>query len=106
MRSPANQAKLRRKEHVQTAEDGRLFMTCHICCGPIWLGLQAWDASHPVPDAFGGKIVRPAHRKCRRRRTSLVDVPAIAKSKRVLEKHLGIKPKGWHSKFPFWLRMT
>ena len=26
-------------------------------------------------------------------------VPAIAKSKRVIEKHLGIKPKGWNTKF-------
>jgi hypothetical protein len=73
-------------------------MVCHLCGGPIWLRLEGWDASHPVADAFGGKVVLPAHTKCHKRQTATFDLPAIAKRKRVIEKHLGIKPKGWNTK--------
>ena len=50
-------------------------------------------------DALGARVVLPAHDKCHKRQTAKFDLPAIAKSKRVIEKHLGIKPKGWGSKY-------
>lgn len=66
--------------------------TCHICKGEIQPG-QAWDVSHEIPLALGGgddeENRRAAHRKCHRGHTATVDLPAIARAKRVRAKHHG-----------------
>jgi hypothetical protein len=60
---------------------------------------QEWDVSHEIPLEAGGKdddsnwLV--AHRSCHRKHTATVDVPLIAKVKRIHQKHIGAKrPKG------------
>lgn len=65
---------------------------CHLCKGEIQPG-QAWDVSHEIPLAQGGadddENRRAAHRKCHRSHTATVDLPAIAKTKRIRAKHRG-----------------
>ena len=58
---------------------------CHICGKPV-----SWDElhiSHLVPLAQGGRDVdsnrRPAHAACHNELTRTVDLPAIAKDKRI-----------------------
>jgi hypothetical protein len=70
---------------------------------------EDWDVSHDIPLEAGGKDDATnwfvAHRKCHRVHTSTVDVPLIAKVKRVHQKHVGAKksrspmPLGRDSKF-------
>jgi hypothetical protein len=56
---------------------------------------EDWDVSHEIPLEAGGKdddtnwLV--AHRKCHRTHTSKVDIPLIAKVKRIHQKHIGAK---------------
>lgn len=63
---------------------------CHLCNGEITPG-QAWDVSHEIPlellGADDDTNRRAAHRKCHRRHTATVDIPAIARAKRVQAKH-------------------
>ncbi len=71
---------------------------CHFCNGRINGVREGWDISHELPLELGGSDeddanMKPAHRKCHRAHTSAVDVPAIAKAKRIERKHLGIAPK-------------
>ena len=80
-------------------ELGRYYLICHICGSRIDPVREPWEAEHVVPHAFGGQALKPAHYKCHKVKTSTVDVPAIAKSKRASDKHLGIKRKGWGGKF-------
>jgi 5-methylcytosine-specific restriction endonuclease McrA len=67
---------------------------CHLCGGKIKPG-EAWDVSHDRPLALLGEDDdtnrKPAHRKCHRAHTAAVDIPAIAKAKRLQAAHLGIK---------------
>ncbi len=68
---------------------------CHLCSGLIYVG-QAWDVSHEIPLELGGadndENRRVAHRRpCHRDRTALVDLPAIAKAKRVQASHHGAR---------------
>ncbi len=64
--------------------------TCHLCEGEITPG-QAWDISHEIPLELLGRDDesnrRCAHRKCHRRHTATVDIPAIARAKRIEAKH-------------------
>jgi hypothetical protein len=70
---------------------------------------EDWDVSHDIPLEAGGKDDATnwfvAHRKCHRVHTSTVDVPMIAKVKRIHQKHVGAKksrspmPLGRGSKF-------
>lgn len=66
--------------------------TCHLCRGLIYVG-QAWDVSHEIPLELHGSDDdanrRAAHRKCHRDHTAAVDIPAIAKAKRVQAYHHG-----------------
>jgi 5-methylcytosine-specific restriction endonuclease McrA len=75
---------------------GHIFLVCHLCGARIDPVRDKWDAEHVIPHAFGGTVLKPAHEKCHRQKTSNDDVPAIAKSKRVSDRHFGIKrPKGF-----------
>lgn len=64
--------------------------TCHLCKGTITPG-QAWDISHEIPLELLGRDDesnrRCAHRKCHRIHTATVDIPAIARAKRIEAKH-------------------
>lgn len=63
---------------------------CHLCKGTITPG-QAWDISHEIPLELLGRDDdsnrRAAHRKCHRGHTATVDIPAIARAKRIEAKH-------------------
>lgn len=98
MRSASAQAKLRREvfhANKQLGDDGRPYLICAACGGKIDVATEGWEAAHDVADYFGGTTAKPMHVKCHRRLTATEDIPAIAKSKRLEEKHLGIRRKGW-----------
>lgn len=63
---------------------------CHLCNGKIYPG-QGWDVSHEIPlellGADDDTNRRAAHRKCHRVHTATVDIPAIARAKRIEAKH-------------------
>ena len=67
---------------------------CHLCGGRITAG-QAWDVSHDIPLAAGGKDDdanrKPAHRKCHAIQTATVDAPLIAKTRQQYWRHIGAK---------------
>lgn len=70
---------------------------------------EDWDVSHENPLEISGRdgpdnwLV--AHRRCHRRHTAEVDIPLIAKVKRIHQRHIGAKktrnplPGGRHSKW-------
>lgn len=70
---------------------------CHLCSMKVIPG-QEWDVSHDIPLEAGGADDASnwlvAHRKCHRVHTSTVDIPLIAKVKRIHQRHIGArKPK-------------
>ena len=75
---------------------------CHICCMKVDAG-QDWDVSHEIPLEMGGKDDETnwlvAHRKCHRVHTATVDMPRIAKTKRIQQRHIGAKQS--RSPMPF-----
>ena len=68
--------------------------TCHLCSMKVTAG-QEWDVSHEQPLEAGGRDDASnwlvAHRKCHRAHTSAVDMPLIAKVKRIHQRHIGAK---------------
>jgi len=67
------------------------FPACNIpgCGRPVKPG-EAWVESHfPVPHALGGEETGVAHEVCNRIYAANVEVPAIAKAKRVRRKFVG-----------------
>lgn len=84
------------------AKDGRMLMDCHICRTPIDPVTQSWEAEHVIPVWYTGAndpdAVWPAHKKCHALKTPK-DQADIAKSKRMRERHYGIKRasgfRGW-----------
>ena len=81
-------------------ENGRVYMICHICNGPIWPSKgDAWEAEHVMRRCLSNDDsaanLRPAHVKCHKVKTA-ADVSENAKGKRVSDKVLGIERKsGW-----------
>lgn len=67
------------------------FPTCNIpgCGLPVKPG-ERWVESHyPVPHALGGTETGVAHEDCNKFFAEHVEVPAIAKAKRIRRKHIG-----------------
>lgn len=73
---------------------------CHICEQRI-VG-KGWDVEHIIPLALGGADDEsnwaPAHKACHAPKTA-EDVAAIARAKRRKANHIGIKKRGWQSKW-------
>lgn len=67
---------------------------CHLCNGLIFVG-QAWDVSHEIPLGLDGaddeSNRRAAHRKCHQDHTATIDLPAIARAKRIQASHHGAR---------------
>lgn len=74
---------------------------CHICGFRIQAG-QKWDVEHVRPIGLLGADdetnMAPAHRICHAPKTA-EDVAAIARAKRRKANHIGIKKRGWQSKW-------
>jgi len=68
--------------------------TCAGCNQKIEAG-KAWDIDHILPLALGGANepdnLQILCRSCHRSKTSLSDVPRIAKTKRIKARHLGAR---------------
>lgn len=66
---------------------------CTFCREEIARETQRWEVSHDIPLELGGADdrtnMRPAHYDCHRQQTAKVDIPRIAKAKRVEAKHNG-----------------
>ena len=81
---------------------------CHLCNMKVIPG-EDWDVSHEIPLECGGADDESnwlvAHRKCHRVHTATVDMPQIAKVKRIRQRHIGAKqsksplPGGRNSKW-------
>lgn len=66
---------------------------CCFCKEMIHLDQHRMEISHRIPLAMGGadeeRNMEPAHYDCHRSHTASVDIPQIAKAKRVEKKHTG-----------------
>jgi len=78
---------------------------CEGCGRKLFSGDIHYD--HANPDALGGEPTLEncavLCRSCHQAKTSKKDIPAIAKSNRVRNRHIGIKPP---SKFRGWRKMN
>lgn len=81
------------RKHLSSKQRAELLAAhncrCHLCPVPIKRG-DRWEISHPIPLELGGadddSNRAPAHYKCHRWQTRMVDIPAIAKAKRIVKK--------------------
>lgn len=80
------------RERILDAND----RCCHICNGRIGDD-EGWEIEHVIPWKLtrddSDDNLRPAHKKCHRRKTHKIDRPAINKAERMRAKHLGFWPK-------------
>jgi 5-methylcytosine-specific restriction enzyme A len=93
----SDRKRLSTRERVQCFEDGH--GECHLCFRKIFPG-EVWEVSHPIPLAAGGTDTRenrrPAHKKCHARQTAELDIPLIAKTKRIRARHIGARAPSAH----------
>lgn len=86
-----------RRRHISRAMRIRIWEADKSCpfCGEIIedLKLVRVEVSHTIPLELGGadeeRNMRVAHYECHREHTAKVDIPMIAKAKRVRAKHTG-----------------
>jgi hypothetical protein len=73
------------------------FPRCNICNMDIMPG-QRWHVSHDtlLPRALGGEVTGLAHDRCILDHARNIDVPLIAKAKRIRQRHIG----AWRSSNP------
>ena len=71
-------------------DGGKIYLQCHVCKMCIHPAREAWEADHVTPHALGGTFVLPICIPCHKKKTKK-DVTAIAKTKRVSDRHYGIK---------------
>lgn len=72
-----------------SATDRGDFPICNICELPV-LPSDRWHESHyPVPAALDGQITGVAHAACNLRHAAQVDVPMIARVKRMRRRAIG-----------------
>jgi hypothetical protein len=101
-----------REELYDSCRGDNIFPTCNICGGPIGPG-QKWHQSHNplLPGAIGGKVDGIAHAKCNLDHAHEIDVPLIAKVKRMRQKHIGAyrsssRPINGSKRSPFRKKMN
>lgn len=79
----------RRKKHIFVENAG----ICHYCGVKIDNKRERFEIAHVIALAMGGRDVnpncRPAHVDCHRDATRRVDIPAIARVKRIADRHEG-----------------
>lgn len=105
-RNSGQQLKARRlcfDHHKHLDDTGKIWLTCHICGYLIDPVKDIWHADHVVPHTFDGSDdprsnVKPAHVKCHQDKTKK-DISKNAKSKRARDKHVGIRGRGWNTKY-------
>lgn len=84
------------RRRLSTRDRAAVFAThegvCCFCRGRIQAG-ERWHVHHETPLELGGaddcSNWVPAHEKCHRSHTAAVDVPNIARAKRLEAKHFG-----------------
>lgn len=80
---------------VKAAAAMRAAGNCEQCTRKLMTGDYHFD--HDIPDALGGEPTlencRVLCRSCHKVKTSMEDVPRIAKSKRVRRRHIGIRKR-------------
>ncbi len=85
------------------SDGGAIYLLCHVCKHNIPAAKETWEADHVTPHELGGTFVLPICIPCHEAKTKK-DVTAIAKAKRVHDRHFGIKrssrpmPGGKHSR--------
>jgi len=98
-REHQGQAKFRREvfqANKQHDDTNRIFLVCYLCNCRIDPATEKWDADHVTPRFFGGQNGMPVCKSCHKEKTDKEDIPAIARAKRLSDKHFGIKRKqGW-----------
>lgn len=80
-----------REKLYDLCRGGAEFPACNIpeCGRPVKPG-ERWVESHfPVPHALGGTETGVAHETCNKFYAEQVEVPIIAKAKRIRRKHIG-----------------
>lgn len=77
------------------------FPICAICGNGIFPG-QNWHESHNkfLPHAIGGEADGIAHDRCNLDHAHAVDVPLIAKVKRIRQKHIGANIRPIFNRLP------
>lgn len=78
-----------------------VYLSCGVCGVRIDPVRGRWTADHIVPLKLGGADDATANGQplcclCDDRKTDKTDIPAIAKTKRLSDRHFGVKQRGWY----------
>lgn len=78
-----------REQLYDACRGDKLYPDCNICLLPISAG-QSWHESHNphLPKALGGLVDGIAHQRCNLDHAHRIDIPLIAKIKRVRQKFI------------------